>query len=269
MSVLSANFEAQKNWNTTPCGTAGLDAALEPGTFPFFTEATRLRYVRDDPWVPGALEFARWAGADTLEIGHGMGVDIVHMARAGARVHAVDITQRHHDLAVAHLALHGLSGDLRLSPAQNLPFETEKFDLVHSLGVLHHTADTVRCLGEAWRVLKPGGELRIALYNKWSLFHLYILLWRGLWQGKLAELGYDGLLSTIEFGADGKTIKPLVKLYTRSQLRHLLGDFSKVEIAVRGLAYDRIPVIGKLIPRPLGSLLERCFGWYVIARATK
>jgi SAM-dependent methyltransferase len=142
-------------------------------------------------------------------------------------------------------------------------------DIVFSLGVLHHTNDTIRCIAEAYRVLKPGGTFIMALYHFWSLPHLYLLLYRGIWHGDLWRLGYRNLLSTVEGGADGVTIAPLVKLYTRRIVRTVLADFSEVNIQICGLAYQRIPLIGHFVPSVAGKWLERRWGWYVVSHAVK
>jgi len=47
----------------------------------------------------------------------------------------------------------------------HLPFRTEVFDLVISLGVLHHTPDPPRAFAQLPRVLKPGGQLSITVYD--------------------------------------------------------------------------------------------------------
>jgi ubiquinone/menaquinone biosynthesis C-methylase UbiE len=209
------------------------------------------------------------AGKEVLEIGHGMGCDLIHAAKAGAIVHGVDITPNHHEIAQKHFAANDLQADLRLCDASELPFASNSLDIVYSLGVLHHTDDTIRCISEAYRVLKPGGTFIMALYHFWSLNHLYLVLNRGLLHGDLQRLGYRNLLSTIEGGADGITIKPLVKLYSKRVVRTILADFSDVKIQFCGLAYDRIPMIGSALPANVGKWLERRWGWYVVSHATK
>src|SRR5437773_1711250 len=81
----------------------------------------------------------------------------------------------------------------------------------------------VRCISEAYRVLKPGGIFKMALYHFWSLPHLWLLL-SGIRNGNLKRLGYRRLLSTVEGGADGVSIAPLVKLYSSRVVRTILGD---------------------------------------------
>jgi hypothetical protein len=76
-------------------------------------------------------------------------------------------------------------------------------------------------------------------------------------------------MSTVEYGADGVDIKPLVKTYSRLQLRHILADFSKVEIKVAHFKRTHIPILGKLIPNFMEKLLEPYLGWYLIAFASK
>jgi SAM-dependent methyltransferase len=270
MSVDSfANEQARATWDNRACGALSAEENEQAGSLSFFDRMTRRRYGRDDPWVPEVLNFPAMAGKETLEIGHGMGCDLVHAAKAGAILHGIDLTPNHHEIAKRHLASNGLHADLHLCDASDLPFESNSFDIVYSLGVLHHTDDTIRCIGEAYRVLKPGGTFIVALYHYWSVSHLYHVLYRGLWRGDLWRLGYRNLLSTIEGGADGVTIRPLVKLYTCRSVRTILADFSRVEIMVYGLPYSRLPFVGRFLPKVFGTWLERRWGWYVVGRATK
>src|SRR5579859_4971907 len=46
-----------------------------------------------------------------------------------------------------------------------LPFADNVFDLVMSLGVLHHTPDPRRAFASLPRVLKPGGKLTVTVYD--------------------------------------------------------------------------------------------------------
>jgi ubiquinone/menaquinone biosynthesis C-methylase UbiE len=47
----------------------------------------------------------------------------------------------------------------------HLPFRDEVFDLVISLGVLHHTPDPPRAFAQLPRVLTPGGQLSVTVYD--------------------------------------------------------------------------------------------------------
>jgi 2-polyprenyl-3-methyl-5-hydroxy-6-metoxy-1,4-benzoquinol methylase len=271
LASLSKEKEAARaQWNRTPCGSGRYLDEYEPDTLDYFDAVRRSRYQVTDTWIPRTVDFTTARGGRVLEIGFGMGSDLLSWAEGGAEVHGIDITEEHFRLATLNFALHGRTADLRLCDAAKIDFPDAHFDVVYSNGVLHHTPDTVRCIGEAWRVLKPGGRLILALYHRWSAYHLItLLLYRGILRGELRRLGYDGLLATIEYGADGIERKPLVNLYSRRQLRHILGDFGEVEICVRHFRGAQLPLGGHFMPRFLERLIEPWFGWYVVAVATK
>jgi SAM-dependent methyltransferase len=262
-----ANEQARATWNHRACGTESVEENQRAGSLAFFEQMARRRYAVDY-WVPALLDFPSMAGKHVLEIGHGMGCDLVHAAKAGAAAHGVELTPNHHDIAKRHFAANGLEADLRLCDASDLPFASNGFDVVYSLGVLHHTDDTIRCIGEAYRVLKPGGIFILSLYYFWSLNHLSLLLRQGVVQGGLKRLGYRNLLSLIEQGADGVTIAPLVKLYSRRQVRMILDDFRNVDVMIRGFNH-RIPLVDRHTTPGLHAFIERRWGWYVVARAVK
>jgi ubiquinone/menaquinone biosynthesis C-methylase UbiE len=272
VDLLSAEKQqARKQWNATPCGTGEYLAEIEPESLEFFEAVRRSRYERTDRWMTRTIPFAAARGKRVLEIGHGLGTDLVSFALAGAaQVCGIDITEEHHRLALRNFELRELACTLKLCDAAAIEFPAEAFDIVYSHGVLHHTPDTVRCVSEAYRVLKPGGQLILSLYHTYSLYHLLtMLVVQGVLRGKLRRLGYRGLMATVEYGADGVHTKPLVKTYSKRQLRHILGDFRRVEFKIAHLTPEQIPWLGRLIPAPVLRLLEPHLGWYVIAFATK
>ena len=267
-SLTQANLQAQATWNNRACGALSESENSAAGSLAFSKQMAERRYGRDDPWVPEVLDFASMKGKAVLEIGHGMGCDLLQAAKAGAIVHGIDLTPNHHEICKRHFAANNLPADLRLGNAGDLPFASESMDIVYSLGVLHHTDNTIRCIGEAYRVLRPGGTFILSLYHFWSLPHLWLIL-RGAQNGNLRRLGYRRLLSTVEGGADGIEIAPLVKLFTPRVVRAMLADFAQVDISIHGLAYERIPLLGRFIPARVGKALASRWGWYVVAQATK
>ena len=265
---------ARKQWNQNPCGinpTELLDEESGSYTRTLFDEIARNRY-ESNSWLDAALPWNEVAGKAVLEIGQGVGTDLVRMAENGAIVSAIDLTERHVELAQNNLDQHGFSCDLRLGDASKLPFADASFDLVYSIGVLHHTPDIEDCLREAHRVLKPGGRIIIALYHRWSGYHLVSkLIVDGLYRRKLFSLGYAGLMATIEAGCDGITNKPLVRTYDKSMLRRLMRAFQGLRLTVDHLFPDHVavPYLGALLTQRRCDVLSDKFGWYIISDALK
>jgi SAM-dependent methyltransferase len=121
------------------------------------------------------------------------------------------------------------------------------------------------CMREIERVLKPGGTLLLSLYHLWSKDALSLVLGRGVLRGELWSLGWHGLLSLIEVGADGVTTAPYVRLYSRRDVRKALRSFYVRDISVFQLEVKRLPTwFAKR-----AELFSSCFGWYVVATAQK
>lgn len=262
-------LEAQKLWNATPCGSGAYLAGLEYESREYFDAIRHSRYHVTDPWMPRVIDFSVARGKKLLEIGHGMGTDLLTFAETGAEVYGIDITEEHHRLATRNFAMHGRSAVLRLCDAAVIDFPSGFFDVVYSHGVLHHTPDVARCISESYRVLKPGGLFILGLYHRHSVFLAVHLMKEGILKGGLWRLGYRGLMATIERGADGITTKPLVKTYTRRQVRRMLAEFAEVRLEVAHFTRDHLSKLDFILPRSLVRPLESWVGWYVIAFATK
>ena len=167
--------------------------------------------------------------------------------------------------------MRGLAVTLNKCDATSICYPDNHFDVVYSFGVLHHIPDVDPVMREIFRVLKPGGRCMIALYNRWSAFHLTCkLLGQGIYHGDLRRLGYRGLLATIERGADGLAIKPYVRLYSRRTARRLSRRFSVDDVSVHQLTAGEFwpAILGKWLAPHLTSL-ESGLGWYVTVKASK
>jgi SAM-dependent methyltransferase len=110
--------------------------------------------------LPGVAGFVGdLAGKEVLEYGCGMGHYTVLLARAGARVTTFDISEGSLAFTRKRLAAHGLADevDTVTAVAEDLPFDTGRFDVVFGTAILHHIDPT---LGppELRRVLKDGGK---------------------------------------------------------------------------------------------------------------
>lgn len=263
----SARKEAQKQWNALACGELPGDK-----TAVGYYDAVEADRFAQQAWTRDYFRYDQFAGKKVLEIGVGQGTDLMQFAKAGAECHGIDITQNHLSLTQMNFNLRGKKVDLREADATKIPFPDNTFDAVYSFGVMHHIPEIDAVLSEVRRVLKPGGKVMIALYHKWSAFHLLNQIPRGLLKGRIMRMGYRNMISTVETGADGIERHPYVKLYGKAETRNLLrrAGFLVDDVSIHQLYAEHvIPdtwLKGRL-NRPLP--LAGAFGWYVAAKATK
>jgi SAM-dependent methyltransferase len=259
---------AREQWSEDPCG-AVYGREQEFGTREFFDAVERHRYTEYAPWMPAVMGFNDFAGARLLEVGCGMGTDLLQFARGGAKVTGVDLTPRSIEISRQHLAVYGQRGDFAISDGENLPFADESFDVVYSNGVLHHTPDTAGAVREVHRVVRPGGQARVMLYHRGSAaFWGDIILRHGVLHGELLKHSPEDIMSKyVEFNESGG--RPLVKVYSRRQARQLFSMFREVKIQVEQLTRSELFLLGRFIPEKIFLGLRRSVGWNVIITARK
>ena len=208
-----------------------------------------------DPLIADFADFAGSRGKQVLEIGVGLGSDLIRFARAGAKVTGIDLTEHAVQLVRRRLELEGLAGNVQTADAENLPFADESFDLVYSWGVLHHTPDTERAVREAIRVVRPGGRLCVMLYarHSWVSYGMWVrhaLLagrpWRSLRTVLAAHMESEG-----------------TKGYTERELRDLFAGLDEPRVTKVGTAYDR------QIAGPLARLSGDRLGWNLVVRGRR
>jgi len=141
---------------------------------------------------------------------------------------------------------------------EQLEFGAGTFDTVYAHGVLPYTGDVQKMMREIHRVLKPGGEAILQLYNKRSWLYLLSKI-------MCVKLEHEDA--------------PAFHTHTLGEFKALLTPFKKTQIIV-----ERFPVKTRLhrglkgffynflfvgtfnaIPRPL----VRRFGWHLLAKAIK
>ena len=248
--------EVREYWNSNPCGTQFTD--LEWGSKLFFDNVERHRY-ETQPFMRELMEFDSFKGKKLLEIGCGLGTDLLQFARGGAYVTAVDLTPRSIELVKKRFDLEGLPVDAQVADAERLPFEDGSFDAVYSFGVLHHTPNTQKAIDEVYRVLKPGGRIIIMLYHKSSLH-----VWLGIpLYGLLGKSRNHGLPLAEDWVRvyDGE-MNPLGKAYSRSNAKKMFSGFRKVLTTIRDPIRKRYP--GIINSANQAFLAQWCGFWMVI-----
>lgn len=211
-----------------------LEMTDEPvGSRAFFDALDEYRFDKLR-YLPTLVDFDGHGGRRILEIGCGIGTDLVRFARGGARVTGVDLATRSIELARRNVELHGLrAAGLCVADGETLPFGDGHFDVVYAHGVIQYAADPARLVGEAHRVLRPGGAAIFMVYNRHSWLRALSLLLR-------VELEH----------ADA----PVLRMLSRREYRRLLGAFEAVRIVP-----ERFPAPSRLHGGWKGTLYNRVF----------
>ena len=293
--MLGLKDQVRDFWDSQPCGSKFSDAS--PGSAEFFLAIEKYRYTIE-PHIREMARFDSWEGRLILEVGCGLGTDGVQFARAGAHYIGIDISMTSLVYARDNCLFRFLPTNPANAEAEALPFPDNSFDLVYSHGVLHHTPDIQTAVREIHRVLKPGGEVIVMLYNRNSFNYrigimglrrlgALLLLFDGgvglvhqltgenparlrMHQARLRQEGLSYLSSRdwISWNTDGAG-NPLSQVFGSGQARALFSPFRSVETKVRLLNKGWIPVVNRVLPQALDRWLGRLVGWHLYVLATK
>jgi 2-polyprenyl-3-methyl-5-hydroxy-6-metoxy-1,4-benzoquinol methylase len=231
---------------THPVGTAGFFQELDAYRF------DKLRYL------PQVVDFGAYAGQQLLEVGCGVGLDLARFAQGGALVTGVDLSETAISLAMQNFAQQALAADLRVMNGEALEFAANSFDVVYAHGVLQYTADAAQMVREIHRVLRPGGQAIMMVYNRHS------------WLNALSKVMKVGL---------EHEDAPVLRKYTIVEFRKMLQPFAKVQIVperfpvrtrlhsgLKATLYNDVFVnLFNILPRRL----VRPLGWHLMAFAEK
>ena len=262
MTQATTKEDVQEYWESRPPGIR--HTAHEYGSLLFFEEVERERYgdAFKYKWLKDVAEFDRHAGESVLEVGMGLGTDILQFARGGAKVSGVDLTQNSVDTVKKRFALYGLDGNFQQSDFRHLPFEDNAFDVVYSFGVLHHSPYMDEGIEEVRRVLKPGGKAIVMLYHKGFKYYVRKLFYEGVLKGKYLTHSTQEIINknTEEFGDS-----PCTLVVNREEASELFKNYSRIE-SMTGHRIDDYLIFGKqwssptyMLPKPLRNFVENRF----------
>jgi ubiquinone/menaquinone biosynthesis C-methylase UbiE len=219
---------------------------------PYFDEIEAQRY-QTHYHLPELYDSLHGDGSKLLEIGCGIGVDSIQLARRGFEVTAVDLTENALQIAEVHAETRGVAIDFRLGNAEGLEFPDETFDVVYSFGVLHHTPDIKRSVAEVHRVLRQGGTAYIMLYHRYSLVNLV---------HRLLRIPYESPRNRHDHC-------PVVYTVSRREVRRLFHEFSSVSVhAAYPFTFGFGPLATRL-PLPARRGLGRLVGWHLMIDAVR
>jgi 2-polyprenyl-6-hydroxyphenyl methylase/3-demethylubiquinone-9 3-methyltransferase len=137
----------------------------------------RLGYIRDQVdhhWGGDECGLRPLEGKAAADVGCGAGLLAEPLARLGAAVTAVDPAPENIDAARAHAAGQGLAIDYRVGGVESLGGGS--FDLVTSLEVVEHAADSRAFVLGLAAALGPDGLLILSTPNRTSLSRLMMIV---------------------------------------------------------------------------------------------
>jgi len=122
------------------------------------------------PGIGQLLDEHSSLSGDVLDIGCGNGRFSSFFKERGMEYHGIDNSQKLISIAQSNFP----DIDFKVASALDLPYGQNEFDLAFSLAVLHHIPSggyRRQFLEEAFRVLKPGGVLFLAVWDlrPWSM----------------------------------------------------------------------------------------------------
>jgi SAM-dependent methyltransferase len=146
-------------------------------------------------------------GETVLDLGSGGGIDVLLSAgRVGpnGKAYGLDMTDEMLALANENKRKAGAENvEFLKGEIENIPLPDNTVDIVISNCVINLSADKDRVLGEAFRVLKPGGRLAVSdVVTRGEIapeVRQSVLLWVGCIAGALDEKEYRGKLATAGF----------------------------------------------------------------------
>ena len=190
--------------SSTGQGPTEVDTYLDDHTVnstPFATRSSSERYLewRFDEY-PLFREFSGlWGDHDgevVLDYGCGPGNDVTGflLYTRARQVIGMDVSRKALELARRRVALHEIPTErvrlVQLNDATpEVPLPDESVDFLQSQGVLQHVSNPGEVLRELQRVLRPGRDARVMVYNRDSVWlHLYTAYVTMLLEGKHTEM---------------------------------------------------------------------------------
>lgn len=261
-------------WDRRPCNLRHSPAPV--GTRQYFDEVEQRKYFVE-PHIPAFADFPRWSGRRVLEIGCGIGTDTINFARAGARVTAVDLSARSIALARQRAEQYGLADRIRFveADAEHLSafVEPERYDLVYSFGVIHHSPHPDRILREVrTHFVDTDSVLKVMVYHRFSWKVLAILL-------REAHGAWWRLDEAVARNSEAQSGSPVTYVYSRREAAALAAGagFDVTDMRVDHIFPYRVAdyvqyryrkaLPFRWMPRAAMAALERGLGWHLCLTA--
>ena len=245
-------------WNNQPCNIN--HSKKKYLSKEYFNEVEEKKYYVEH-YIPIFADFPKYKNKHVLEVGCGIGTDAVNFARNSCNYTGIELSDKSLEITKERFKVFNLNGTF-----YNTNFEDDisflgdqKYDLIYSFGVIHHSKYPNKIIENCYKLLKPGGELKIMLYSKNSIKNFLIL----------------------NNGAQFEAQKncPHADTYNIDEINELLVKFKNIQIKQGHIFPYKIPEYKKNIyikedwiitmPDGLFEYLETQLGWHYYIKAIK
>jgi SAM-dependent methyltransferase len=217
----------------------------EAFTREWFEAAEQARHGRQGAWMPRILEFGKHPDETLLALGDGLGTDWVAYARHRTRVIVACPDPDQLTLVRRNFESRGLPGQFVLAPPAQLPLPPASVDVVQVNGMESGLGDVAALAAEAYRVLRPGGKVLVAVPA-----HYDVTFWKRVffpWRRRKPAEG--GLPS-----------------YTAAALKKAFDRFGEHRVHKRHLRRSELPHVWRFLPL---TVMERLVGRVLVLKAFK
>lgn len=249
--------EVKSFWDHRPCNVR--HSNKPKGTKEYFDEVEKKKFFVE-PHIKSFSHFNEWNGRKVLEIGCGLATAGINFARFGSEYTGVELSSESLALAKKRFTVYNQHGKFYEGNAEQLStfLPDEKYHLIYSWGVLHHTPHPEKAMSEISKYLAKDGVFKLMLYASDS------------WKNYMISVGLDQ--PEAQYGC------PVAYTYTEDEIHELLGDHFEITSIERDhiFPYQIEPYKkGEYIKEPwfetmpdeMFEVLEKKLGWHLLITA--
>ena len=258
--------KVKKYWNDRPCNIR--HSNKEVGTKDYFEEVEKRRY-KVEPSILDFVDFPKWKNKKVLEVGCGIGTDSISFLKNGAILTGVDLSEESIKITNKRMEVYGFNANIKYANAEKLSefISDEKYDLIYSFGVLHHTPNPINSFKEIVKFMNNETEFKLMLYHKGAFKVLQIL--------EEYNFDYYKAESLIAKHSEAQTGCPVTYTYSKDEITDILNEvgLEVVDIKISHIfpykieEYKNYNYVKEDIwnmPEETFKIFESKYGWHLL-----